>query len=103
MICIVPRATASPMPVARKAGGLDRVGGLPIYTPNGFTVRYQTLENGIYWIETDECKEILAVCYPIWYAELPGTAQKLGKITEYDKRAVSKRWKHRKGAAPKQL
>lgn len=51
---------------------------VPSLTPHGCTLRYAKLDNGIYWIETEQCTEMLAVCFPIWDAELSEAAQKLG-------------------------
>ena len=51
---------------------------VPPLTPQGRTLRYTNLDNGIYWIETEQCTEMLAVCFPIWDAELSEAAQKLG-------------------------
>lgn len=57
----------------------------PIHTPCGYTLRYLTLENGIYWIETDQCETVLAIQYFIWDAELSDTVQAMGEQTEYDR------------------
>ena len=43
---------------------------VPALTPWGYTTRHRALANGIYWIETDQCAEILAVCHPAWAADL---------------------------------
>ena len=51
---------------------------VPSLTPHGCTLRYANLGNGIYWTETEQCTEMLAVCFPIWDAELSEAAQKLG-------------------------
>ena len=58
---------------------------VPLQTPRGCTTRHWILDNGIYWIETDQCEEVLAVCYPVWSSELSNVAEKLGEQTEYDK------------------
>ncbi|MDE7243864.1 MAG: hypothetical protein K2O18_07800 [Oscillospiraceae bacterium] len=58
---------------------------VPLQTPKGCTTRHWILDNGIYWIETDQCEEVLAVCYPVWSSELSNIAEKLGEQTEYDK------------------
>jgi len=50
---------------------------VPFHTPCGYTLRHRTLSNGIYWLETSMCKELLAVCQPIWDAELSFAAQML--------------------------
>lgn len=57
----------------------------PVHTPRGCTIRYWTLDNGIYWIETELCERILAVCYPIWSTELSELVERLGEMTEYDR------------------
>lgn len=58
---------------------------VPLHTPKGYTTRHWTLANGIYWLETDQCEEILAVCYPIWTAGLSTLAERIGELTAYDK------------------
>lgn len=58
---------------------------VPIFTPRGFTIRHKTIINGVYWLETDQCKEMLAVCYPIWQADISIPEQNLGEQTEYDR------------------
>ena len=55
---------------------------VPFHTPHGYTLRYRTLDNGVYWLETSECKELLAVCFPIWNAELSPVAAVCGKKLE---------------------
>ena len=51
----------------------------------GCTVRHWILDNGIYWIETEQCKELLALSYPVWSTELSDLTANLGEQTEYDK------------------
>ena len=58
---------------------------VPFHTPRGYTTRHWTLANGIYWLETDLCEEVLAVCYPLWTAELSAAVERLGEQTEHDK------------------
>lgn len=58
----------------------------PVMTPFGDMLRYRTLENGVFWIETDRNKYTLALCYPIWSSDISDTAQKLGELTEYDRK-----------------
>ena len=58
---------------------------VPLHTPRGCTIRHWVMDNGIYWLETDLCEEILAVCYPVWSTELSGLVEKLGEQTEYDR------------------
>ena len=43
---------------------------VPPQTPWGRTLRHRPLDNGIYWMETDQCAEVLAVSYPMWEGEL---------------------------------
>lgn len=43
---------------------------VPFLTPWGHTLRHRPLDNGIYWIETEQCVQVLSVCYPIWGGEL---------------------------------
>lgn len=57
---------------------------VPIYTPWGNTVRHRWIENGVYWLETDQRQEVLTICYPIWDAGLSVDTVKMGTITEYD-------------------
>lgn len=58
---------------------------VPLHTPEGCTVRHWVLDNGIYWLETDRCEEVLAVSYPVWSTELSGLTASLGEQTEYDR------------------
>ena len=58
---------------------------VPLHTPRGYTTRHWTLANGIYWLETDQYEEVLAVCYPLWTAELSTAVERLGEQTEHDK------------------
>lgn len=44
---------------------------VPSLTPWGRTLRHCPLDNGVYWVETEQCVEVLAVCWPIWETELP--------------------------------
>ena len=57
---------------------------VPIRTPRGCTLRHQKLENGVYWLETSQCEELLAVCYPIRNTEFTSIARVIGEPTEYD-------------------
>lgn len=58
---------------------------VPLHTPHGYTLRHREFENGIYWIETDQGEDVLAVCYPIWDAELSKAVLQLGEQTEFDR------------------
>ena len=35
---------------------------VPARTPLGYTLRHKAIDNGVYWIETDHCRRVLAVC-----------------------------------------
>lgn len=59
---------------------------VPTLTPRGYTLRWQKLENGVYWLETSRCEEMLAVCYPIWNTEFTSIARVIGEPTEADRK-----------------
>ena len=65
----------------------DYFGAFPVpsLTPRGFTVRHKTILNGVYWLETDRCEEMLAVCYPIWKSDISIPEQNQGEQLEYDR------------------
>lgn len=52
---------------------------VPPRTPWGWTHRHRPLDNGVYWMETDQGKTVLAVCYPIWSTELSDGVKQAGK------------------------
>ena len=52
---------------------------VPFLTPWGHTLRHRPLDNGIYWIETEQCVEVLAVCYPIWDGDLSEGLWEVGR------------------------
>ena len=56
----------------------------PIVTPLGFNTRYQVIDNGIFFIETDLCRKLLAVCYPVWECELSDYSKQRGLQTDFD-------------------
>ncbi len=35
---------------------------VPSHTPLGYTLRHKAIDNGVYWIETDQCCRVFAVC-----------------------------------------
>ncbi|MCI8526905.1 MAG: hypothetical protein HFF17_13535 [Oscillospiraceae bacterium] len=39
----------------------------------------------MYWLETDRCAEMLAVCYPIWQAAITFHEQNQGEQLEFDR------------------
>ena len=57
---------------------------VPALTPWGYTIRHRALDNGIYWIETDQCEEVLAVAHPAWAADLPKSVLRHGRQLTYD-------------------
>ena len=57
---------------------------VPALTPWGYTTRYRVLDSGIYWIETDQCKEVLAVAHPAWAADLSKSVLRHGRQLAYD-------------------
>lgn len=59
---------------------------VPILTPWGHTTRSPVLANGIYWLETDQCSETLAVCFPIWRGDLSEAALHYARQTDYDEK-----------------
>lgn len=60
---------------------------VPFHTPRGYTLRHRTLSNGVYWLETSQYKELLAVCFPVWHARLSAAALMGGERLEIDKAA----------------
>ena len=57
---------------------------VPALTPWGYTTRHHALASGIYWIETDQCVETLAVSHPAWAADLSGGVLRHAHQTDYD-------------------
>ena len=57
---------------------------VPTLTPWGYTTRHRALSSGIYWIETDQCVEVLAVSHPAWAADLSGGVLRHARQTDYD-------------------
>lgn len=57
----------------------------PITTPKGALTRYKTIDNGIFWLETTQCAQLMAVCYPIWESELSDYLKARGLMTDSDK------------------
>lgn len=52
---------------------------VPPRTPWGWTLRHRPLDNGVYWMETDQGKTVLAVCYHIWSTEFSDGVKHAGK------------------------
>ena len=57
---------------------------VPALTPWGYTTRHCALASGIYWVETDQCEEVLAVSHPVWAADLSGSVLRHAHQTDYD-------------------
>lgn len=58
---------------------------VPPYTPWGWTLRHKALDNGVYWLETSQCKTVLAVCCQIWSTEFSDGVIRAGKKLPRDK------------------
>lgn len=56
----------------------------PLMTPWGYTTRTRTLANGIYWLETEQGEETLAVGFPLWNADLSKAALGYAHQCDYD-------------------
>lgn len=52
---------------------------VPPRTPWGWTLRYKPLDNGVYWMETDQAKTVLAVCHPVWSTEFSDGVKSAGE------------------------
>lgn len=57
---------------------------VPFLTPWGRTLRHRPLDNGVYWLETEQCLEVLALCYPVWDGELSEGLSELGQTLEIE-------------------
>lgn len=58
---------------------------VPPYTPWGWTLRHKALDNGVYWLETSQCKTALAVCHPVWSTEFSDGVAQAGKKLAHSK------------------
>ena len=56
---------------------------VPSITPHGLTVRHRAMTNGVYWLETDQAIQMLAVTYPLWDG-LSDMARRLSNILPHD-------------------
>ena len=56
----------------------------PTMTPKGYMTPYQTIDNGIFLLETDQGNRLMAVCYPIWESDLSDALTEAGLQTDYD-------------------
>ncbi len=52
----------------------------PTYTPFGLTIRVKKADEGIFFLETDQCRWVLAVSYSIWDSELSKYTKALGTL-----------------------
>jgi len=58
----------------------------PRITPRGNTLRYRTLADGVFWIETDRCEQVLALSYPVWQGDVSEqTCLRWGEQNDYDR------------------
>lgn len=57
---------------------------VPFLTPWGRTLRHRPLDNGVYWIETEQCVERLALSYPVWDGELSEGLIEIGQKLEVE-------------------
>lgn len=55
---------------------------VPVLTPWGYTLRHKMLDNGVYWLETNQCQRVLSVCFPI-YQELSSAAVEIAIRINY--------------------
>ncbi len=56
----------------------------PRETPFGLTVRVRKAGEGLFFLETDQCRWVLAVSFPIWDSELSEAACALGTLGDDD-------------------
>ena len=56
---------------------------VPSRTPWGYTLRHRAIDNGVYWIETEQSR-VLAVCY-ILHDELSDFARRLATLERRDR------------------
>ena len=56
---------------------------VPFVTPHGSVVRHRALTNGVYWLETDQAVQMLAITYPLWDG-LSDLAQRLAELLPQD-------------------
>jgi len=56
----------------------------PRSTPFGLTVRVKKAGEGLFFLETDQCRWVLAVAFPIWSVDLTDHVKELGMIGDDD-------------------
>lgn len=56
---------------------------VPFYTPWGCTTRHKIISNGLYWLETEQCRQGLAVACPK-YDDLSDGARGLAELLHDD-------------------
>ncbi len=54
----------------------------PRNTPFGLTVRVKKVSEGLFFLETDQCRWVMAVSFPIWNTELSDYAVGLGAFCD---------------------
>ncbi len=57
----------------------------PCVTPRGFMLRYATLANGVFLIETDRLERVIAVCQPIWDGDLSEYVIGKAEMLDFDR------------------
>jgi len=62
-------------------------GGLlpPRHTPYGLTVRSKKVTEGLYFLETVQCKWVLALAHTVWACDLSEYVQEKGSFSQADK------------------
>ena len=58
----------------------------PLDTPHGKALRYKTITNGVFALETVQGDRMIAVAYPIWVGDLTSFTKRHGMKTMRDKR-----------------
>ena len=56
----------------------------PYSTPRGRMLRYKTLMNGVFVLETERFERLIAVAFPIWDCELSVDAQMIAETLPYE-------------------
>lgn len=54
----------------------------PIITPHGLTPGYEAIVDGVYALETDCVETMIAICYPIWNANVSDYTMKYAEQTD---------------------
>ncbi len=57
----------------------------PLLTSRGYMTRYRELMDGVFFIETDCCETVLALCYPIWKCDISEYCRNRSEQTVFDR------------------